>query len=54
MTRRGRPSTGTLVSVRIPAEVLDLVDTWAAEHELSRAEAIRQLLNISTVRALTA
>jgi hypothetical protein len=49
MTGRGRPSKGAKIEVRLPPEILGPLDAWAAEHEIPRAEAIRQLLNIAIV-----
>lgn len=42
--KRGRPSTGVAVHVRIPADVLAVIDDDARERDLSRAEVIRNLL----------
>lgn len=48
MTRgRGRPTIGTPVQIRLPAELLDQLDTWADEHDVTRAEAVRQLVGLA-------
>lgn len=41
---RGRPSEGTRVAVRLPADVLALVDARAEARNEPRAAAIRRLL----------
>jgi hypothetical protein len=45
MTGRGRPSTGVKVQVRIPADVLAVIDSAADRHEMSRAECVRIALS---------
>lgn len=45
MARIGRPSTGARISVRIPEAVLTELDQRAAAAGVSRAEAIRLLLD---------
>ena len=52
MSDRGRPREGRTVEVRLPDEILDPLDQWAVEHEIKRAEAIRQLLNVALVTLL--
>jgi Ribbon-helix-helix protein, copG family len=44
--RRGRPATGKdpLVSARLPQQLIDQVEDWAASHDASRSEAIRRLV----------
>jgi hypothetical protein len=48
--KRGRPATGVdpFVGVRLPAETLDAIDTWASKvgDELTRSEAIRRLIDL--------
>jgi Arc/MetJ-type ribon-helix-helix transcriptional regulator len=47
---RGRPPQGPFVGARLPQELIDKIDAWAArECDNSRSEAIRRLLE----RALT-
>jgi hypothetical protein len=41
---RGRPPTGVRVEANIPADVLAELDVEAAEHELTRAALIREVL----------
>lgn len=41
---RGRPSTGTKVQVRIPADLLATLDLEAEMHDVSRAELIRGIV----------
>lgn len=45
MTGRGRPSTGVRVAVRIPADVLAILDTEAELCGVSRAEIVREALS---------
>jgi hypothetical protein len=44
--KRGRPATGKdpQVAARIPVEVIAVLDGWAAEHGVSRSEAVRRLI----------
>lgn len=42
--KRGRPSTGVPVLVRIPPDVLELLDLEAEANSVSRAELIRGVL----------
>lgn len=44
MTPAGRPEIGTPVNVRLGADLLAQVDQYAAAESVSRAEAIRQLV----------
>lgn len=46
--RRGRPATGKdpLVSARLPQELIEQIEAWAADNTASRSEAIRQLVEI--------
>ena len=41
---RGRPTTGTKVQIRIPAELLAEIDRRADEYGLTRAETMRRAL----------
>lgn len=50
MRGRGRPSTGTVVQVRIPADTLAAVDAAAAAEEVPRAEMVRRILAAWTER----
>ena len=45
--RRGRPATGRdpLVGVRFTPEQIERIDRWAGENGLTRAAAIRQIVN---------
>ncbi len=52
---RGRPKrpggVDPVSAVRLSADVTAAVDTWAGRHEISRSEAIRQLVELGlTVR----
>jgi hypothetical protein len=44
--RRGRPATGKdpLVSARLPQNLIDQIEAWAATNESSRSEAVRRLV----------
>ena len=44
MRPRGRPPVGDRIAVRLPAELLALVDARAAAAGSSRASAVRELL----------
>lgn len=44
MTPMGRPAVGTPVNIRLGDELLAQVDQFAATEGISRAEAIRQLV----------
>jgi hypothetical protein len=44
MSPAGRPEIGQPINIRLGDELLDAVDNYAADHEVSRAEAIRILL----------
>jgi hypothetical protein len=46
--RRGRPATGRdpVSAVRLPVELTAEVDSWAEQHETTRSEAIRRLVEI--------
>jgi hypothetical protein len=41
----GRPEIGPAINVRLPKQLLGLVDDHAKAHDLTRAEAIRRLLD---------
>jgi hypothetical protein len=44
--KRGRPATGQaeVISLRLPADTLRLVDQWAKANDCGRSEAIRELI----------
>lgn len=44
--KRGRPATGLdpMWGVRFPASQREAIDAWAKAHALTRAEAIRRLV----------
>jgi hypothetical protein len=44
----GRPATGRdpVSAIRLPVELTSRIDAWAAEHEVSRSEAIRSLIEV--------
>ncbi len=44
--KRGRPTVGVPVLVRIPADMLAEVDQYADECDLSRAEIVRQAVRL--------
>lgn len=44
MSPAGRPEIGQPINIRLGDALLDAVDNYAADHEVSRAEAIRILL----------
>ena len=44
---RGRPPIGPTVELRLPPEVLAHIDAWADAEGVTRAEAIRRLINES-------
>lgn len=41
---RGRPGVGPVIQVRLDPSLLAQVEAWADTHNLTRAEAIRRLL----------
>ena len=41
---RGRPAVGPAILVRLPPELLDRLDTWSAAEGMSRAAAVRYLI----------
>jgi hypothetical protein len=43
---RGRPATGKdpLVAFRLPRKDIERVDGWARQHDLTRSEAIREMI----------
>jgi predicted DNA binding CopG/RHH family protein len=49
VTSPGRPSTGTRIDVRIPADLLAAIDAKAEAENLSRAVMIRHLLALSVL-----
>ncbi|MFT8334679.1 MAG: ribbon-helix-helix protein, CopG family [Acetobacter orientalis] len=46
--KRGRPATGKdpMLAGRVPAEMIEAVERWAAQHNLTRSEAIRRLIQL--------
>ena len=42
--KRGRPSTGVPVLVRIPADLLERIDRQAIQAGITRAEMVRTIL----------
>lgn len=46
--KRGRPATGerSHIAARMSGEEIKKVDEWAAQHGVTRAEAIRQLVQL--------
>lgn len=42
--RGGRPEVGPRFDVRLPVDLLKKVDAWAAEHEMTRASAVRHMV----------
>jgi Arc/MetJ-type ribon-helix-helix transcriptional regulator len=46
--KRGRPATGRdpVSAVRLPKDLTKAIDTWGEEHEVSRSEAIRRLVEL--------
>jgi metal-responsive CopG/Arc/MetJ family transcriptional regulator len=49
MTPAGRPEIGQPVNIRLTSDLLDGVDAFAAARSISRAEAIRRLLDRALV-----
>jgi hypothetical protein len=47
--KAGRPATGKdpLISFRIPQDVINEIEGWAAIRALSRSGAIRQLIDVA-------
>jgi metal-responsive CopG/Arc/MetJ family transcriptional regulator len=46
--KRGRPATGRdpHISARLPEPLIAAVEKWADQHEISRSEAFRQLVEL--------
>lgn len=44
MTPMGRPEVGAPINVRLGDELLERVDDYAIRENISRAEAVRQLV----------
>lgn len=44
--KRGRPATGSdqVVTVRLPAILIQQIDDWAAERRITKSEAIRGMI----------
>jgi hypothetical protein len=49
MTPAGRPEIGQPVNIRLTSDLLEGVDAFAAARSISRAEAIRRLLDRALV-----
>ena len=47
---RGRPEVGPPIHVRLTADVLDRLDAYADEHDMTRAAAVRHILSIELPR----
>lgn len=47
----GRPEVGKAINVRLGDDRLQDVDAWARENAVSRAEAIRHLIDVGLDRA---
>jgi hypothetical protein len=45
VTGPGRPSTGTRIAVRIPADDLAVIDAFAWLHSVTRAEVLREAVS---------
>jgi hypothetical protein len=50
MSGRGRPPIGPVIGVRLEPELLELVDSYAADVGLKRAELLRQLIAEAVAR----
>lgn len=50
--RRGRPATGRdpVMAIRLPNELREAIDKWAARRDLSRSEAIRLLIEVGLAK----
>lgn len=46
--KRGRPATGhdPFLTARVPQDVIDAIEAWAAASDISRSEAVRRLLEL--------
>jgi hypothetical protein len=46
--RPGRPATGVdpMVGLRLAPDLIKEVDEWAAAHEMTRSDAIRQFIEL--------
>lgn len=53
MSPGGRPEIGQPINIRLTDDLLSRVDAFAAAREVSRAEAIRRLLDRALVGPLT-
>ena len=49
---RGRPATGRdpVMAIRLPNELREAIDKWAARRDLSRSEAIRLLIEVGLAK----
>lgn len=50
MTGPGRPPIGQVVEVRLTPNQLEWIDHYAKQEEISRAEAIREIIDIVICR----
>ena len=52
--KRGRPATGKdpdpFLTARVPQEIIDSIESWAASVKISRSEAMRRLLKFGLER----
>jgi hypothetical protein len=46
--RRGRPATGKdpLLTVRAPKTVIQAIEGWAVQNDVTRSEAVRRLVEL--------
>jgi hypothetical protein len=51
--KRGRPATGKdpVVTIRMPADLIEQVDAWAKYQQTGRSEAVRSLIELGLVAA---
>jgi hypothetical protein len=49
--KRGRPATGLnpAICTRFPADMVQAIERYAAEHSIDRSEAVRRLINKALV-----
>lgn len=50
MSGPGRPPVGRQIAVRIPDELIDWFDTWAAEHDTTRPAMIRDAMDAHRIK----
>jgi hypothetical protein len=50
----GRPATGRdpVTALRLPPVLLEQIDSWASERDISRSDAMRQLIEAGLKRRL--